>query len=65
MSHLRRPLQRRGTRAAIVLASLLLAGARPADPPVGQIEGRVRDQAGSAIANAQVFVVGSSVGGTS
>jgi Ca-activated chloride channel family protein len=61
MSHVLRPLQRRGLRAALVLASLLLAGARPADPPEGQIEGRVRDQAGSPIANAQVFLVGTSL----
>jgi Ca-activated chloride channel family protein len=61
MPHLFRPLKRRGLRAALVLASLLLAGARPAAPPVGEIEGSVRDQAGNPIANAQVFVVGTSV----
>jgi Ca-activated chloride channel homolog len=61
MPHLFRPLQRRGLRAALVLASLLLAGARPAAPAAGEIEGSVRDQAGSPIANAQVFVVGTSL----
>ncbi len=61
MSHAFRPLQRRGIRATLVLASLLLAGARPAARPTGQIEGSVRDQAGSPIANAQVFLVGTSL----
>jgi Ca-activated chloride channel family protein len=59
--HFFRPLQRRDLRAALVLASLLLAGARPAAPPAGEIKGSVRDQAGSPIANAQVFVVGTSL----
>jgi Ca-activated chloride channel homolog len=61
MPHLFRPLQRRGFRAALVLASLVLAGAGPAAPPAGEIEGSVRDQAGTPIANAQVFVVGTSI----
>jgi Ca-activated chloride channel family protein len=61
MPHVFRPLKRRGLRAALVLASLLLAGARPAAPPVGEIEGSVRDPAGNPIVNAQVFVVGTSV----
>jgi Ca-activated chloride channel homolog len=59
MPHLFRPLKRHGLPAALVLASLLLAGARP--PTAGEIEGSVRDQAGSPIANAQVFVVGTSL----
>ncbi len=62
MSHPVRPLLRRGTRATLVFASLLLAGARPVAPPTGQIEGWVRDQVGSPIANAQVFLVGTLIG---
>jgi Ca-activated chloride channel family protein len=61
MPHFVRPPQWRGRNAAFTLvAALLVAGARPAAEPLGQIEGTVRDQAGAPIANVQVFVVGTS-----
>ncbi len=44
-------------RTVAPLAAVLLIASTPARPPVGEIAGTVRDQAGSPVANAQVFVV--------
>ena len=44
-------------RTVAPLAAALLIASTPARPPVGEIAGTVRDQAGSPIGNAQVFVV--------
>ena len=51
----------RAARALALSAAVLVAGAGTllAQGTSGKIEGRVRDQAGQPIANAQVFVVGS------
>ena len=46
---------------SLALAAVVLvvgAGTLPAQSSTGKIEGRVRDQAGAPIANAQVFIVG-------
>src|SRR5258708_22663429 len=45
---------------AMVLASALFAGSLAAQGSTGKIQGTVTDQAGVAIANAQVFIVGTS-----
>jgi hypothetical protein len=47
---------------ATVLASALFAGSLAAQGSTGKIEGTVTDQAGVPIANAQVFIVGTSYG---
>src|SRR5258708_20698219 len=47
---------------ATVLASALFAGSLAAQGSTGKIEGSVTDQAGVPIANAQVFIVGTSFG---
>ncbi len=47
---------------ATVLASALFAGALAAQGSTGKIQGTVTDQAGVPIANAQVFIVGTSFG---
>ncbi len=47
-------------RTVAPLAAALLIASTPARPPVGEIAGTVRDQAGSPVSNAQVFVVTSS-----
>src|SRR5260370_30521724 len=47
---------------AMVLASALFAGSLAAQGSTGKIQGTVTDQAGVAIANAQVFIVGTSFG---
>ena len=47
---------------AMVLASALFAGSLAAQGSTGKIEGTVTDQAGVPIANAQVFIVGTSFG---
>jgi len=47
---------------ALVFASALFAGSLAAQGSTGKIEGTVTDQAGVPIANAQVFIVGTSFG---
>ncbi len=64
---MRSPILLPARRACGLVAALLLSLATAAAAPVapvpatGSIEGRVRDQAGAPIANAQVFVVGTAL----
>jgi hypothetical protein len=60
MSHIVRPLRGRGAWTVLGIALLLFTTAMNR-PPVGHIEGTVRDAAGAPIANAQVFVVGTAI----
>jgi carboxypeptidase family protein/TonB-dependent receptor-like protein len=52
-------------RSAFVLLALLAAAPLAAQQTTGKIEGTVSDQAGAPIANAQVFIVGTSFGAVS
>ena len=52
----------RSLGAVIVLATLVAARPAAAQQTTGKVEGTVSDQAGVALANAQVFVVGTSFG---
>jgi Ca-activated chloride channel homolog len=57
------PARRASGLAVVLLLTLTTVAATPVTsaPATGRIEGRVRDQAGAPIANAQVFVVGTAL----